>query len=99
MNYVGGVRYYFAVLFFSALVLANNVYGRQKSGRGDCFEFTTQVSLTLFAAKNKLSGNAFGGEFTYHINKSNHPRSWMRMLNLIPVCLIGSLEGRACSWS
>lgn len=82
MNYIGGVRCYFAVLFFSALVLANDVYGRQKSGLGDSFEFAPQVSLTLFTAKNKLRGNAFGGEFTYHINKSNHPRPWMRMLNL-----------------
>ncbi|SHF73325.1 Lipid A 3-O-deacylase (PagL) [Pedobacter caeni] len=85
---MGGVRYYFAVLVFSALMLANDVYGRQKSGQGNSFEFSPQVSLALFTAENKLRGNVFGGEFTYHINKNVNPRPWMRMLNLNSIDLV-----------
>lgn len=85
---MGGVRYYFAVLIFSALVLANDVYGRQKSDHRNSFEFSPQVSLALFTAENKLRGNAFGGEFTYHINKNMNPRPWMRMLNLNSIDLV-----------
>lgn len=82
MNYIGGVRCCCAILFFSFLILANHGYGRQQSDHRNSLEFSPQVSLALFTAGNKLRGSAPGGEFTYHLQKSDCPRPWMRMLRL-----------------
>lgn len=88
MNYIGGVRFYCAILFLSFLIWANRGYGRQQSDRWNSLEFCPQVSLGLFTAGNKLSGSVFGGEFIYHIQKNDDPRPWMRILHLNSIDLV-----------
>lgn len=88
MNYIGGVRCSCAILFLCLLILASHCYGRQKSDHWNSLEFSPQISLALFTAGNKLRGSAFGGELTYHIQKNDHPRPWMRMLRLNSVDLV-----------
>jgi hypothetical protein len=88
MNYIGGARCCYVILFFNFLILTNHGYGRQKSDHWNSLEFSPQVSLALFTAGNKLSGSTLGGEFTYHIQKNDHPGPWMRMLNLNSIDLV-----------
>lgn len=71
----------FVVLFFIGFCLSVKMLNAQETV-ANSIEFTPQISLGVFTANQKISGQAYGGELIYHLNTEHNAAEWMRSMNL-----------------
>lgn len=75
-------------LCLSFLTFVADLQAQEKGNFKNSIEFSSQVSLGIFTAQQKLSGMGYGGEVIYHMNTTANPRPWMKMLNLKSLDLV-----------
>lgn len=86
MNFQKPLNLY--VLIFLLGFFSNDSYAQENKAAQNSIEFIPQMSLGVFTAQNKLTGTAYGGELIYHLNTTENPRPWMKVLNVKSLDLV-----------
>lgn len=86
MNFQKPLNLY--VLIFLLGFFFNDSYAQENKAAQNSIEFIPQMSLGVFTAQNKLTGTAYGGELIYHLNTTENPRPWMKVLNVKSLDLV-----------
>lgn len=86
MNFQKPLNLY--VLIFLLGFFSNDSYAQENKAAQNSIEFISQMSLGVFTAQNKLTGTAYGGELIYHLNTTENPRPWMKVLNVKSLDLV-----------